>query len=68
MQPYETGKMGGNLAYMEVTENVHKTFVRKPEGERPLGRQSIDNNIKMYIQSESMTGFIGLRTGFFGKA
>ena len=41
-----------HMARMEEGRGVHKAFVGKPEGKRPLGRprRRCENNIKMDLQ------------------
>jgi hypothetical protein len=45
-------RWAGNVPRMGENRNVHRIFVGKPEGKRPLGRRRYRtvNNIKMYLR------------------
>jgi hypothetical protein len=40
-------RWAGNLARMEEGRGVYKVLVGKPEGKRPMGRQGVDERIRL---------------------
>jgi hypothetical protein len=63
-------RLVGHVASMTEVQSTHKTLVRKPEGEKPLGRSRHrwEDNIKVSRKYVKMwTGFVWLRIGFIGR-
>jgi hypothetical protein len=47
----------GNIAYMGEKRNAYIIFVEKPEGKRPLGRETqVGDNIKMDLREVGWDG------------
>ena len=45
-------RWAGHVACVEASKNIYRVLVRKPEGNRPLGRPRLtfEDNIKMDLQ------------------